>query len=374
MDEIFKKYYYADDNILNNNELWKNKIIKDAHYDAKKIKRKDFDDWLKKQETHQKEQIVHKPKTEQMHPIVAPPNTFQTDLMFYDSIAGVNRGYSAIINFVEITTRKAYSFPLKSKNADEVMVAFMEFYQNINEKLKCLEIDAGSEYVKVIKYCNENDIQTVIYNNDKNSMSIVERFNRSLRNFIKKICKDRIWINKLPIILKAYNEKEHSSTKYSPDYLSEHPKIQDIIRAEAIPQIVEAKKELNQFKIGDVVKVYEKRTIFGKGSGSFSAINHTITAINGNSIFLDHNPTKKYRYYLVKKVGHSDPDPRVVKNDEADIEELNYHVARTLKKDLAPELTIKQFNKKLQDQVNDDTLGTGKRTKKQTKITNISYV
>jgi len=30
-NEIFKKYYYADDNILSNNELWKNRISKDAN-------------------------------------------------------------------------------------------------------------------------------------------------------------------------------------------------------------------------------------------------------------------------------------------------------------------------------------------------------
>ena len=119
MDEIFKKYYYSDENILSNNELWKNKIIKDTDYDAKKIKKKDFDDWLKKQETHQIETTIHKPLSILTHPIIAQIDTYQSDVMFYDSLAGVNKGYSAIINFVEITTRKAFSYPLKSKTADE---------------------------------------------------------------------------------------------------------------------------------------------------------------------------------------------------------------------------------------------------------------
>ena len=103
MDEIFKKYYYSDENILSNNdELWKNKIIKDTDYDAKKIKKKDFDDWLKKQETHQIETTIHKPLSILTHPIIAQIDTYQSDIMFYDSLAGVNKGYSAIINFVEI--------------------------------------------------------------------------------------------------------------------------------------------------------------------------------------------------------------------------------------------------------------------------------
>ena len=363
MDEIFKKYYYSDENILSNNELWKNKIIKDTDYDAKKIKKKDFDDWLKKQETHQIETTIHKPLSNLTHPIIAQIDTYQSDVMFYDSLAGVNKGYSAIINFVEITTRKAFSYPLKSKSADEVMIAFMDFLKKV-KILRCSKIDKGSEYSRVIKFCNENDIQIIIYNNDKNSMAVAERFNRSLRNFIKKVCKDRIWINKLQIILKAYNEKEHSSTGFTPDFLSEHPKKQEEIRGLSVQRQVDAKKELNKFKIGDSVKVYEKRSTFGKGTGNFSSTNHIITAINGNSIFLDHNPTKKYRYYLVKKIGYSEPDPRIVKNDEADIEELNYKVARKLKKELAPELNVKQFNKKLQEQVHDESEGRGKREKK----------
>ena len=372
MDQIFKKYYYADDNILSNNELWKNKIIKDTNYDSK-IRRKDFDDWLKRQETHQTSQTIHKPIAQLMHPIIAQEGTYQSDLMFYDSIAGVNSGYSAIINFIEITTRKAYSYPLKSKSSEDVFKAFDNFFQKI-EHLRCLEIDKGSEYSKVKKFCESKDITVIVYNNDKNSMSIAERFNRSLRNFIKKVCKDRIWIKKLDIILKAYNEKVHSATGYSPDYLSEHPKLQDEIRAESIQQIVEAKNELHKFKIGDQVRVYEKKTLFGKGTGQFSSAVHSITAINGNSIFLDHNPEKKYRYYSVMKVGHIDADPRTVKSDEADVEERNYQVARKLAKDLSTgHQTVKAFNIDLQSKVNDDSVGRGKRTPIQTKLTNISY-
>ena len=297
------------------------------------------------------------------HPIVAGPNTYQSDLMFHDSLAGVNNGYSAIINFIEITTRKAYSYPLKSKSASEVFIAFSDFLSQIIE-LKCLEIDKGSEYSRVIKYCEDNGIKVIIYNNDKNSMSIAERFNRSLRTFIKKVCKDRIWYKKLSIILKAYNEKTHSSTNYSPDYLSEHPDIQEVIRSSYIQQIVEAKQELNKFKVGDQVRVYEKKKMFGKGGGGFSYETHTITAMNGNSIFLNHNPEKKYRYYNVMKVGHVEADPRIVKNDEADVEEANYKVARKLKKELGPELSVKEFKKKLEEKVNDDTEVRGKRDRK----------
>ena len=78
---------------------------------------------------------------------------------------------------------------------------------------------------------------------------------------------------------------------------------------------------------------------------------------------MDHNPEKKYIFYNVLKIGHVDIDPRIIKNDDADIEETNYKVARKLKKELAPELSVKEFNKNLQEQVHNKSEGRGKRGK-----------
>ena len=364
MDELFKQYYYSENNILSNNDLWKNKITKDKDYDPKTIKKKDYDFWLDQQENHQTTKTQHKPQAQHMHPIVARANTYQSDLMYYDSIAGINKGYSAIINFVEITTRKAYSYKLQGKTAEEVYVAFQDFYKKVNT-LRCLEIDKGTEYSKVKTFCEKEGVTVIVYNGDKNSMSIAERFNRSLRNFVLKVCKNKVWYKKLDDILEAYNERIHSSTGYSPDYLSKHPEIQDEVRSESIQQIVDVKNELNKFKVGDTVRVYEKKKLFGKGTGSYSKAVHTITAINGNSIFFDHNPEKKYRYYNIMKVGKVDLDPRTIAIDEANVEEANYKVARKLNKELSiNKKSVKEFNVELQNQNKDDTLGKGKRIKK----------
>ena len=111
MDILFKKYYYDDLNIYNNDQLWK-KIMKDADYN-KTYTRALFNAWLKKQEDEQTQKVVYKPPKGLMHPIIAPPFSYQTDLMFLNDLHKLNNGYSCIINFVEMTTRKAYSYPLK---------------------------------------------------------------------------------------------------------------------------------------------------------------------------------------------------------------------------------------------------------------------
>jgi len=186
-DKLYSKYFYKKDSILNKNEIWK-LIKQDPIYDGKLMSRKSYDEWLTEQEDVQVNKVNNKPVLQ--HTISAPPNSYQIDLMFMDSYETINKGYSAIINFVEITTKRAYSYPLKSKTSNEVFDIFIKFMHDA-EEVDAIEIDKGTEFSKVIKYCNDHSIHTYIYNNDKNSMSIVERFNRSLRNYINKICKKK---------------------------------------------------------------------------------------------------------------------------------------------------------------------------------------
>lgn len=345
--ELFKKYYYSDSNIYSNNELWK-QIQKDDKFDSS-IKRKDYDNWLAKQEDEQVQKVIYKPNKSLMHPIIAPPQSYQSDLMFLKDLHTLNDGYDAIINFIEMTTKKVYSYPLKSKSANAIMDVFKIFYGSIDGKLEVLEIDKGTEYNQVKKFCDDNEIRCIVYNNDKNSMSIAERFNRTLRNYIKKVCKNGKWKDKLNTIIIAYNSKIHSSSGFSPDYLTDHPKQQNIIRERLIGLAIDAKLELKKIKIGDKVRVYHKRSLFGKGNGQYSNTVHTITDIINNSLFLDNNDTKKYRYYNVIKVGDVEISPSKEVDEAVKIAKSNYKVAHKLAKELKERVPVKEADKILQE-------------------------
>ena len=84
MDILFKKYYYDELNIYNNDQLWK-KIIKDVDYN-KTYTRSQFNSWLKKQEEEQTKKTTYKPPKALMHPIIAPPFSYQSDLMFLNDL------------------------------------------------------------------------------------------------------------------------------------------------------------------------------------------------------------------------------------------------------------------------------------------------
>lgn len=365
-EKLFNELYYSDNNILNNNDLWK-QIKKDERFDNK-LTRKDFDNWLKKQEQEQIKTIKYKPVKTMTHPIIAKPNSYQVDLMFLKELYSLNNGHDAIINFIEVTNKKAFSYPLKSKTKSEVLDAFNMFYKEIDGKIEFLEIDKGTEFSDVIKFCKSNNITVIVYNNDKNSMSIVERFNRTLRGYIDKKMKNGVWINKLNIIVNAYNNKIHSSTGYSPNDLYKNPKLQDDYRDEQFSKAIIPRMELNKFHIGDKIRVYKKKTLFGKGLGEYSKSIHTITDIRRNSIYLD-NKDEKYRYYNVLKVDGQ------VENNNDDNDDIpitmakqNYKTALKLAKEQTNRINVKELDQKLQNNLIDDTMGRGKRIKKQTSL------
>ena len=63
-----------------------------------------------------------------MYPkIIAGPYSYQMDIMFIKQFAQLNNRYDSILNIVEITTKKAYSYPLKFKSSS----FFFKFYYTI---------------------------------------------------------------------------------------------------------------------------------------------------------------------------------------------------------------------------------------------------
>jgi hypothetical protein len=366
MNKLFKDYYYSDANIYSNNELWK-QIRLDPSYDMS-MKRKDFDKWLEIQEDEQTKKVKYKPPIHLTHPIIGKPNSYQSDLMFLKDLHNLNNGYDSIINFVEITTKKAYAYPLKSKTPSEVFKAFLKFFTDIDGNIEYIELDKGTEFVDVLKFCINNKIHVTVYNGDKNSMSIVERFNRTLRGYISRTCKDGIWVHKLSKLIQAYNNKVHSATLSTPNILSNNPNLQTEIRERLIGQSIPAMMELKKFSVGDKVRVYKKRPMFGKGGGGYSDTVHTITAISGNSIFLDDDNNKKYRYYNLLQVNYIETNENkeaIIKKEETKNKaKSNYRVAHKLAKEQINRLSVKETDKKLQEILNDDTVGRGKRYRK----------
>jgi hypothetical protein len=103
------------------------KIVKQNHKD---ITQKYVSDWLTKQEVNQR---LNNKRDIYYPPIVAEgPHDYQCDLTFFDQYKRYNKGFCIIMVFIEITTRKAYCYPLKNKTGVSICEAYKLFLKDVN--------------------------------------------------------------------------------------------------------------------------------------------------------------------------------------------------------------------------------------------------
>jgi IS30 family transposase len=107
-------------------------------------------------------------------PIVASgPDQYQCDLTFFDQHKRHNNGFGIIIVFVEITTRKAYCYPLKNKISASICEAYKLFLNDVNNKVHNITTDNGSEFISK-EFKKIDEANKIIHNymdaGDKTSM------------------------------------------------------------------------------------------------------------------------------------------------------------------------------------------------------------
>ena len=124
----------------------------------------------------------------------------------------------------------------------------------------------------------------------------------------------------------------------------------------------ELKKKINKIKVGDGVRVFEHKKLFDKGNSKFSARIYTVLEITNDKAKLDDN--KKYDLDDLKQVSEIENQNFI--NTNKDIAD-KYKLARKLKNKLETndqDISVKAFNKVLQDRINNESEGRGKREKK----------
>ena len=120
------------------------------------------------------------------------------------------------------------------------------------------------------KFCDQNDIK-ILPTKSTLKASVVERFNRTLKekiwrvfthNSINKITFPQKYKNFLPLILNSYNNTWHRSIKTSPSKVnkSNEEEIYKNLYNDQIDTIISFK-----YKIGDYVRILEKKPLFSKG-------------------------------------------------------------------------------------------------------------
>ena len=140
------------------------------------------------------------------------------DLVDTQKYSRMNKGYKYIFTNIDIFSKYAWSFPLKSKTIKDIKPCFKKIFKQ--RKLKYIWSDQESVFFskEMLKFFEDNNIK--IYHTYSNLKAvIIERFNRSLREMMMKLFvknNNTVWYNILPELIKTYNNRYHRTIKMKP--------------------------------------------------------------------------------------------------------------------------------------------------------------
>ena len=171
-------------------------------------------------------------------------------------------------------------------------------------KPNLIESNRGKEFYNNIfqDFLNKNNIKLYSRNSSYGAV-FAERFNRTIRDLLKKIVfehGDANWIDVLPTITNQYNNRVHSSTKLTPIQAS-LKKNEGYVYKNLLD---ERKKVKPKFQINDLVRTADLKKTFSKGDTSnWSYKLYKITEIIKDTIPSYHidNLPERYNESLLKK-------------------------------------------------------------------------
>ena len=215
-----------------------------------------------------------------------------------------NRGYRYVLVTIDDFSKFGWTIPLKNKNAQTIKDSFENILTNSKRKPNLVESDRGKEFYNNIfqDFLNKNDIKLYSRNSSYGAV-FAERFNRTIRDLLKKIVfenGDAKWIDILPTITKQYNNKVHSSTKLTPIQAS-LKKNEGCVYKNLLDK---RKKVKPKFQINDLVRTADLKKTFSKGdTTNWSYKLYKITEIINDTIpsYKIDNLPERYNESLLKK-------------------------------------------------------------------------
>lgn len=256
-DELYK-YYYTKKNYVGRDKLYaimrKNGV---------QITKSQVADWLSRQSINQLTRQIK--TTGVVKPIVPtkPYSHLQMDLIDMNKWTRGTKTQSKepfryMLNIVDLYSKKAWSYPIKHKNENNVKSALNKFYSEVEETPKMIQADNGAEWKDYLKpFLLEKGTKlthSLPYKSDSNGG--IERYNQTIQHMLHKhflMEGNRNWVKILPTFVKNYNNMPHGSTKQIPNEVVGKTKQID---NELIKHAKERRNYVNKnnLQVGDLVR------------------------------------------------------------------------------------------------------------------------
>ena len=103
-----------------------------------------------------------------------------TDLVDMTQYSKMNRGYKYIFTNIDVFSKYAYAFPLKTKKIQNIKACFEKIFKNNKPNYIWSDKEPAFLSKEMQKFFNNNNVK-IYYTNSYLKAVIIERFNRTLR-------------------------------------------------------------------------------------------------------------------------------------------------------------------------------------------------
>jgi len=146
-------------------------------------------------------------------------------LVDVSNIREYNNGYNFLLTCIDVFSKYAWAIPLKRKSGSSIAVAFEQIFKSGRKPIK-IQTDEGKEFFnKDFKKVLEKNNVALFKTNSEVKASIVERFNRTLKEKMYKYFtrnKSFSYKNMLDDLISNYNISYHRSIKTSPNLVNKN--------------------------------------------------------------------------------------------------------------------------------------------------------
>ena len=240
--------------------------------------------------------------------------TYQADLIFFEELSRVNRGYKSILTAISANSRYVYAEPLKKKSDSPDAMARIIADARKREPIRVLWTDPGTEFTskKFEGVISRNQINHYI-TEPKNHAPLgrIDRFHLTLRTILERWflhTGKNNWVDSLPEIIASYNKRVNRAIGMAPA----ETKKKDIIRIQyddkARAMRVASRVDKLNLVPGTQVRHITNRVGFTKGSApKWSSTVHEIQSREGVDRFKVKGLQGTYKDYELQAIatGHA---------------------------------------------------------------------
>lgn len=184
------------------------------------------------------------------------------DLADMGEVASHNDGMRYILCIVDVFSRFAWCFPLRTKSADDVVDAIKPLM--LEHKPQFIWSDSGKEFYNAKFKALLKSIGADIYSTySDHKASIVERFNRTIKTMIWKqflLSSNRKWVGVLDKLVSDYNNRVHRTLGITPAQARLVENKETVLKTRRPVKAGEP-----AFGLGQYVRIAVKKGTFEKG-------------------------------------------------------------------------------------------------------------